>query len=64
MWVRKVRGLNTHLLFKRYGHIRASKRQHPVQGSGGDRDFGCLGLVGARSKRIADDPPRLPSTAR
>jgi hypothetical protein len=34
--------------------VRASKLQHPVQGSGGDGNLGRLGLVGARSKRIAD----------
>jgi hypothetical protein len=34
--------------------IRASKRQHPVQGSGSKGNFGRLGSVGARSKGIAD----------
>ena len=34
--------------------VRASQRQHPVQGSGGDGNLSRLGLVGARSKRIAD----------
>ena len=35
--------------------VRASKRQHPVQGSGSDGNLGRLGSVGARSKGIADD---------
>ena len=34
--------------------VRASERQHPVQRSCGDGDLSRLGLVGARSKRIAD----------
>src|SRR5271165_5066510 len=34
--------------------VRASERQHPVQRSGSDGNLGRLGLVGARSKRIAD----------
>ena len=34
--------------------VRASERQHPVQRSGSDGNLGRFGLVGARSKRIAD----------
>jgi glutathione S-transferase len=34
--------------------IRASEPQHPVQCGGGEGNLGRLGLVGARSKRIAD----------
>jgi hypothetical protein len=34
--------------------VRASKRQHPVQGSGSKANLGRLGSVGARSKGIAD----------
>jgi hypothetical protein len=34
--------------------VRASERQHPVQCRGSDGNLGRLGLVGARSKRIAD----------
>jgi AraC-like DNA-binding protein len=34
--------------------VRASKHQHPVQGSGGKANLGRLGSVGARSKGIAD----------
>jgi hypothetical protein len=36
--------------------VRASKRQHAVQGSGSKANLGRLGLVGARSKGIADRP--------
>jgi hypothetical protein len=34
--------------------VRATKRQHPVQGSGSKGDLGGLGSVGTRSKGIAD----------
>jgi hypothetical protein len=34
--------------------VRASERQHPVQCSGSDGNLGHLGLVGVRSKRVAD----------
>jgi hypothetical protein len=34
--------------------VRASEHQHPVQGSGGKGNLGCVGPVGARSKGIAD----------
>ena len=34
--------------------VRASKRQHPVQGSGSECNLGRLGSVGARSKGIAN----------
>jgi hypothetical protein len=34
--------------------VRASERQHPVQRSDSDGNLGRFGLVGARSKRIAD----------
>jgi hypothetical protein len=34
--------------------VRASEPQHSVQGRGSDSNLGRLGLVGARSKRIAD----------
>ena len=34
--------------------VRASERQHPIQGRSSDGNLGRLGLVGARSKRIAD----------
>ena len=33
--------------------VRASERQHPIQGRSSDGNLGRLGLVGARSKRIA-----------
>jgi hypothetical protein len=34
--------------------LRASERQHPVQGSGSDSNIGRLGPGGARSKGIVD----------
>ena len=36
--------------------VRASERQHPIQGRSSHGNFGCLGLVGARSEGIADYP--------
>ncbi len=36
------------------GKVRASKRQHSVQGSGSKCNLGRLGSIGARSKGIAD----------
>ena len=40
-------------LFRDTDIVRASERQHPVQGSRGEGNLGRLGLVCARPKRIA-----------
>src|SRR5712671_3925131 len=52
--VRRHNFPNTIYYLRNTNIVRASERQHPIQGRSSDGNLGDLGLVGARSKRIAD----------
>src|ERR1700722_116306 len=56
-WVSKARGRNFSKAIYYLSNtdiVRASERQHPIQGRSSDGNLGRFGLVGARSKRVAD----------